>query len=288
MRSIAEIYDELLAIKEGRSELDGLTPINDSSAKFLNDNSSGSRVAVWRLWLWLVATGNWLTELIIKRHKEEIAEIFRSRMYGTLQFYQAICLDFQFGYSLEWNGRQYAYSDTDSIMALESKIIKRAAVVQATSQLQFKVAKETDGLIEPLDVDERSAFMSYLTALVYPGTNFVVISEAADDLRIDALIYFDPLILAPNGSMLSDSNVFPVHDAINRFVSNLPFNGRMNTQKLIDAIQAVAGVKDIVVNALDARYGGLPYAAVGNEYVPFAGHMTLQEADSLISYTAYV
>lgn len=284
MRSIAEIYDELLAIKEGRSELDGLTPINDSSAKFLNDNSSGSRVAVWRLWLWLVATGNWLTELIIKRHKEEIAEIFRSRMYGTLQFYQAICLDFQFGYSLEWNGRQYAYSDTD----VESRIIKRAAVVQATSQLQFKVAKENDGFIEPLTMEERSAFGSYLTSLVYPGTNFVVISEAADDLRIDALIYFDPLILAPNGSLLSDSNIFPVHDAVNRFVSNLPFNGRMNTQKLIDAVQAVAGVKDIVVNALDARYGGLPYSAVGHEYVPFAGHMSLQESDSLISYTAYL
>lgn len=288
MRTISDIYDELVSIKEGNSELDGLTPLNETSSNFLNDNSSGSKVAVWRLWLWIVAIANWITEVVIEGHKEEIADLFQKRMYGTLQFYHAICFDFQLGYLLEWNGTQYAYSDTDSQAAQDSKIIKRASVVQAASQLQFKVAKEDGGVIDKLDPAEVSAFKSYLNDLVYPGTNYVVISENADDLRIDALIYFNPLVLAPDGSMLTDSNVYPVNDAINGYVQSLPFNGRMNLQKLVDAIQQAMGVEDVVLNALESRYGGLNYAATGHEYVPFAGHMELRITDSSINYEAYV
>lgn len=288
MRTITEIYDELVAIKEGSSSLDGLLPINENSSDFINDNASGSKVAVWRLWLWIVATANWVTELIIERHKEEIAEMFRTRMYGTLQFYHAVCFDFQLGYDLAWNGSQYAYSDTTSQVAIDSRIIKRASVVQTVGQLQFKVAKIQGVEIEPLTSPEESAFKAYLTKLVYPGTNFVVISEFADDLRIDVTIYFNPLKLAPDGSLLTDSSVYPVNDSINAYVRSLPFNGRLNLQHLVDKIQATPGVEDLVLHSLQSRYGGLNYTDTGREYTPFAGHMLLSLSDSVLNFEAYV
>ena len=77
-------------------------------------------------------------------------------------------------------------------------------------------------------------------------------------------------------------------DAINSFVKELPFNGRMNVLQLIEAIKSVPGVEDVVNNGIDSRYGILPFSNVRREIVPFAGHMVLADSESVISYFPYV
>lgn len=288
-KTIAEHYQEIIAVKEGRSELDGLTPLNETSASFLNDNASGSRVAIWRLWCWIMATISWINENLFEAHKKEVEDLIAARPQPTLRWYQQICFTFQYSDALIWNGKQYVYADTASAAAEAKRIIKRAAVVKGGSQLQFKIAK-LDGAGKPvkLTIGERTAFEAYLEDMAYPGTNTVVISEDPDQLKLQLKIYFDALQLNPDGSSTADPSAFPVKNAVNAFVQNLPFNGRMNVQKLADAIQGVPGVVDLELPQISARYGNLPYQPTGREYIPFAGHMVLDEASSSITYQRYV
>lgn len=232
-RTIAVIYDEIVSVKEGTSELDGLLPLNENSQNFLDANSSGSKVALWRLWCWIFATVCWLYEVMLDKHKVEIDHAISHTPFGTLQWYNKIVLAFQLGYELLWDTdrNQYVYSDIITEAAVESRIIKRSAVAVVNGQLQFKVAKLAAGIPVPLDgsvadESERTSLMAYLIHMAYPGTNIVLISENADELRLDVDIYFDPLVLNPDGSRVVDSSIYPVTVAVNAFVQSLPFNGR--------------------------------------------------------------
>ncbi|MBA3901189.1 MAG: hypothetical protein H0X62_13450, partial [Bacteroidetes bacterium] len=208
-KSIAEYYDILLAIKEGRSELSGLTPHNESSQSFLNDNASGSKVALWRLWLWIMATLAWIMDVKMDIHKEEVDYKLSVKAFGVIRWYHQLALNYQHGHELVWNG-QYVYADIDSEDATESRIIKRASVVMVAGVLQFKVAKLNQaGKPEALNTSEKVSFLGYLYELAYPGTNMVVISEAADDLRVRLKMYFDPLLFNTDGSLIADPAIYP-------------------------------------------------------------------------------
>jgi len=288
VRTIPQIYDQIIAIKEGRSELNGLTPLNETSQAFLNDNASGSKVALWRLWCWIMATLTWTMEVLFDTHKTEVETLLAEKTFGTKRWYHASTLNYQHGYQLTWNGKQYVYSDTTSVDAINAKIVKRCSVVFVNNVLQFKVAKLVNDFPAPLSGSEKTSLTGYLNDIAYPGTELTVVSENPDDLRINLKVYFDPLVLNTDGSLISDSSKYPVKQAINDFIQNLPFDGRMNTQKLVDAIQKAEGVKDIELIGLDTRYGVLNYVPVGREYVPFAGHAVLNETDSTITYERYV
>jgi hypothetical protein len=143
------------------------------------------------------------------------------------------------------------------------------------------------GKPEKLTHAQVNAFSGYINDMAYPGTNYTIISQDPDQMRIELRVYYDALVFNPDGSLITDDSVFPVKDAVSNFISNLPFNGRMNIQRLIDTIQLVAGVQDLVLDVVEARYGELPYETVEREYVPFAGHMVLDEDNSTIQYFVY-
>lgn len=284
-KSIQEYYDIIVNVKEGKSDLNGLTPLNESSSQFLNDNASGSRLAVWRMWGYIVAVAAWVVDTIFDTHKKEIDDLAASLHYGTLRWYHRISMEFQFGDSLIWNGTSFNYLLADNA----KQIIKRAAVsLNKNNVLYFKVATlNSAGDVVKLSVDQLNAFRAYIDEMIYPGTSFMVISQDPDDLKLDMVIYYDALVLNPDGSKIGFTEQFPVSDAIKSFISDLPFNGRLNIQQLIDAIQRVEGVSDVVLNNIEARYGDLPYEPVEREYVAFAGHMALDATGSNIEYVVY-
>ncbi len=57
-RKILEIYDEIIEEKELQPSLTGLLPLGETSDNLLDDLTSGSKVAVWRLWAYLTAVAN--------------------------------------------------------------------------------------------------------------------------------------------------------------------------------------------------------------------------------------
>lgn len=281
-RTISEIYNELITAKESQPDLTTLTPIGDTADDLKSDLTSNSTVAIWRLWLWIVSVGSHTVELLIDKHRSEIETFVANKEWGTLAFLRQKALDFQFGDSLTWNGSQFVYPT----ITPANKIIERAAVVVSGQQVQFKVAKLSGaGLPEKLTVGEIASFTSYIDGLVYAGTQYAVISDDPDDVKLDLEIVFDPLVLANDGSLITNAAEFPVIDTINDFISNLPFNGVLNLTALIDALQLIDGVVDPVLNSASAKYGGFGYTAIDKNLIPFAGHAILDEINSTITFT---
>ena len=282
-RTIEEIYNELITAKESQPNLTDLTPTGESSADLKTDlANSKSTVAIWRLWLWVVAVASHTVELLIDKHRSEVETFVANKEWGTLAFLQQKALEFQNGYTLTWNGSQFIYDTYDPA----AQIVKRAAVIVSGQQIQFKVANlDGNGLPVKLTAPQISAFTTYIDGLVYSGTQYTVISDDPDDIKLDLEIVFDPLVLANDGSLIADATSFPVVDAINEFISNLPFNGVLNLTSLVDKLQTIDGVVDPVLNEAFGRYGGLNYSAIDKNYIPFAGHAILDEIGSTITFT---
>lgn len=281
-RSIGTIYNLLIQAKENQEDLDGLAPGQETFSNLRDDHTNNpSAVAIWRVWLYIVAVLTHINDLLFDKYQEDVDAKIKTSRWATFEFLQDKALAFQNGDSLIWNGSQFVYPAIDEA----AQIVKRAAVVPAGNRILFKVAK-LDGNDEPtpLTSGEKTSFTAYINDLVYPGTQYSVISEDSDELKLDLDIVFDPLVLNPDGSLISDNTVFPVVEAINGYVGNLPFNGVINLTALVDAIQAAQGVVDPVLNSAFSKYGGLAYIPADKNIVPNAGHAKLNESDSVINY----
>lgn len=286
IRSIKEHYDLIIASKESKNTLGEFAPEGDSADQFIADVNSGSFTAIWRRLVWVFAVHSWLMDVLFDAHKREIDLALKNQIFGNRQWYKSISLEFQYGYQLEWNGSRYIYTDTTSPAAIDAKIIKRCAVVPNQGQLQLKVAKLTGETPTKLSAPEKDAYFDYMSDLAYPSENIVVISEDADELRFELDVFYDPQVMANDGSLLADPSVFPVKNAVTAYIQDLDFNGTMYESKMIDQVQQAEGVLDYKLNAIEAKYGNLAYAPINRLYVPFAGHMVIDEANTTINYIA--
>jgi len=285
-RTVSQIYDALIAEKEALDNLAGLQPSPDEFQTFLQDLTSPSKVAIWRLFLYVVAFGHWVIEVLYDRHVETVTALKYVLITGTVRWYQQKALEFQYGDALTWNGSQYVYNP----VTLANQIVKRAAVIDAGGIVRVKVAKlDVDGVTPiPLTAPENVSFTAYMESIAFAGVNIIVISTSADDVIINAVVYYDPLVLTPTGESILNAGVYPAEDAINGYISNLPFNGVFNKTALVDAMQAAEGVVDPVLGVLSARYGSNPFALVGDNYTAFAGHMTIDSGSPLNTTLTYI
>jgi len=285
-RTVQQIYDALIAEKELLTNLSGLEPNPESSQTFLQDLTSTSKVAIWRLFLYVVAFGNHVIEVLHDRHVAEVTALKYTLITGTIRWYQQKAKEFQYGDALTWNGAQYVYTPIDT----DAQIVKRAAVIASGGITRIKVAKlDSDGITPiALTSAENVSFTSYMQSIAFAGINIIVISTSADDIIVNAVIYYDPLVMTPTGELIGSTGVFPARDAITSYISNLPFNGVFNKTELVDALQLAKGVIDPVLGDLSARYGSNAFAAVGDNYTAFAGHMTIDSSNPLSGTLTYI
>jgi hypothetical protein len=280
-RTISEIYDSIIIEKQTMSELNALQPAIDSSQTLLDDLTSSSKVAVWRLWAFIAAVAIHTFEVILDLHTSAIEERATQVPTGTSIWYHEQSLLFQFGDVLTWNGLQYVYDP----ITPANRIVSLASVVNQGFQVRIKAAKLVAGLAAPLSVAELSAFQGYWDAKRFAGSALLITSTAGDDLKTDYFIKYDALILAPDGSLLSNPSIFPVEDAIESYIQNLSFDGVLSLMQMTDAIQAVSGVIDVTLNEAQAKFGLLPYTSINKEYLPDAGYLVLDKPSSLFTYS---
>ena len=203
---------------------------------------------------------------------------------GTARWYYEQCLLFQYGDGLSYIDGKYQYYPVNDA----NRIIELAACVEVADQVQLKVAKlDGGGLPVPLSADEIAAFEAYVDDIKFAGTNTLVISEDADLLHAVYTILYDPLMLASDGSLLSDPATFPVEDAIEEYIQNMPFNGTFFASKFEDAIQGAQGVIGFSRTTLEAKYGALAYATVSEKYNSRAGYMAIDPAFPLSGTLTY-
>ncbi|MBS1944777.1 MAG: hypothetical protein JST98_06135 [Bacteroidetes bacterium] len=283
-RRIIDIYDAMALEKADQQELAGLQPDIDSSQQLLADLDSPSQVARWRLMLWVVATAIWVHERLWEVFRAEVDAIMAAAHPGTPKWYVAQAKAFQLGYALTDVDGVYRYTVDDP----SAKVVKRAAIVESNGLVILKVATVVGGAVVPLASTDMDAFKVYMDQIKFAGTVINFITDDSDLLRVGYDVYYDPLVLAPNGSLLSDAGVFPVREAIEGHIAALPFNGTLVLTHLTDAVQRAAGVLNPVLTDAKARWGAFAPATIAVSYVAHAGHMAIDPMAPLAATINYI
>ncbi|HRF82631.1 MAG TPA: hypothetical protein PL070_21400 [Flavobacteriales bacterium] len=201
-----------------------------------------------------------------------------------MRWYVEKAKQFQYGYDLTIVNNVPAYDLVDPF----SMIVERAAGRENGVIVLLKVAKLVGGVVTPLEPGELEAFTAYMDAMKMAGTTLNVVSLPADVFNVDLTVFYDPLVLDSAGALILQPSVKPVEDAVNNYLSNVPFDGRYRRSALQDAVQAVPSVRDVVVNNLQAKHGLLPYAAVPIHYDAVSGHAKVDPDHPLAATVTYI
>ena len=227
---------------------------------------------MWLLWTWVTAVAMWVIENLFDGHKSEVQGIIATQKPHTLKWYEAIAKAFQYGDSLPADSAVY------NPIVPAHQIVTQCAVVESNPRLLVKVAKTAAGVLAPLAAGELTALTAYLNRVKDAGVRLAVTSIAADDVQLELLAYYDPLVIDVSGARLDGTSATPLLDATNAFFSNLPFNGLFVVNRLADALEQVEGFRIVRVFSAQARHGVLAYADVGTEYLPESGYLKNDDA----------
>ena len=235
-----EIFDEIIAVKEG-GEFTELDELNSTSS-----------VAVWRLFIWIFSFFSKTIKELFESFKLYIENVFASNQVGTLLWWINQIKAFQYGDELEFIDDVFKYAVID-----ESKhFVKQAALESEEKTILFKVAKEDGGSLVPLTETEQAALTAYINKKKFPGTFFVIVSEQADNLKLNYKIFY-------NAEKLKADIETAVTNAVNDYINNIIFNGRFSHTELTDKLQEIDGI----INPVYKIGYGKPYATSEADYV---------------------
>lgn len=281
-RTIDQIYGEMIAEKEASANLTGLT--------------SNSRVAVWRLIFYICAVGIKVVEDLFDYHIDIVEQKGLEAIAGTLAWYAAQTLLYQFGDELTYDADSGNF--TYEIIDTDKRVVELAtAQDDATGRVFIKAAKINTGTgqPEPLSVNELNGLTGYWDQKKFAGTTMVVTSELPDLAHIAYRIIYDPNILNGDGELLLDLSVKPVEDAINQFfvdfgVTN--FAGIFQIVDITDYIQNVQGILNTAPTIIDmTKNDGSGFINVlatdDNRYTSVAGYIIVDPLYPLAGEIVY-
>jgi hypothetical protein len=254
--------------------------------------TSTSKVAIYRLLLYISAVCDWTLETLHDLFKKEVNETIASLKPHSPQWYAEKAKAFQYGYNL--NGETDGYDNiglTDSQIEA-SKIVAYAAVVEQPStaiRIRIKVAKKIGDDLGPLTTPELNALRSYFQRIKDAGVKLgrngeAITSGVADSLMLALRVKYVPLVLNSDGERIDGQDNTPAQRAIRAYLENLPFNGVFSVAKLEDAIQKVDGIDDVKIDQVLTRYGLLPFTTVDIDYIPDSGYLRIADADLSIQF----
>jgi len=254
-RSIQEIQNEIIAEKNATASLQGL--------------NSDSATAIWKLWTYIIASSIWLLEKMWDAYRVEVDQIKSQAIVGTPGWYVAKAKEFQYGDAVTvdpvtW---QPKYAAIDA----EKQIIKRVAITSAAGVSVLKVAKEGEGNIpQPLSTDELNAFTSYIRDYIqFAGAQISITNNMADRLYMKAEVFYDPVVAEPEVRT-------KVIEAIENYIVNLPFDGRLTRNGIIDAVRAIVYKNDIFIEDLKAKSEeATTYTEIKHTYQSVSGYLRI-------------
>ena len=281
-RTITQIKSELTTAFMADTTLAasyGFTPGADFDRTF-------SKVSIENILLYIVAAAIWTLEKLFDTHTAEIYDYIATMKPHSLRWYVEKAKAFMYGVPLiDGTDQHNTTGMTDEQMAA-ARIVTFSACTEANATLYLKVAKAGPA---PLTADEKAAFVAYMHEIKDAGVRIDVISENGDYLKLDMVIYYDPLLINADGeSKATGSKV--VEDAIKNYIENIPFNGEFRKNELEDAIQAVEGVVMVEFERAEHSETGLDgtYEEVIPYCKPTSGYFKFDNADlSGITYQPY-
>ena len=276
MRTLTEIENEILAAKTAEAGLNSL--------------NSTSKVALWRLWVSVVAISMYIQETLWDLFRVEILDLTAKGHVHTLRWYRDQTLLFRNGKQLIWNGNNFEYPELLPAENLDVlQIVDQAAVLESPSKLLIKVAHNNAGILQPVTAPQKTSIEAYLELIKDAGNVIEVVNASPDDLQFIGTIYVDPLVIKlSDGSLISDASIKPVEAALQAYInaeSLLNFNGELRRTFVVDALQQATGVIDPIITSMKSRYAVLAYAEITEGIIPFAGYFTINSMT--FTYKAY-
>lgn len=190
-------------------------------------------------------------------------------------------LAFQYGHELVLDNitKKYGYAVEDD----DARIITRVAIYNQSGRGVIKVAKAGP---TALDVNELAALKAYKNKILPLGSNIVILSQAADLIKIVGTVYYDPIIPLSVTQPL-------VEAAIVDYLATLAFaegrEGVFYKIELVDAVQTVPGVIDFQSSEIAASQdGAASLSQVVRKYVPVAGYLDIHPDHALANTLTYV
>ena len=278
-RTIQEIQQIIYNAKEREDALNGL--------------NSNSRVAIWRLWVYIISVAIWSLEKLFDLHRTDIDKRLTELKPHTARWYRSKALAFQYGYYLAHDSDKYNNQWLTDEQIEASKIIKYSAVVESKNEgrLIVKIAGEHGDTLQPITDAQRQSFEAYLQEIKDAGVRLSVVNYQPDVLHLQMKIIYDPLVLDSNGQSIAKATK-PVEETIISYLKRLPFNGELVLAHLIDALQQAEGVKIphlVLAQSKNITSGGGygAFETIEISKIPTAGYFTIDNFND-ITYVSNV
>jgi hypothetical protein len=273
-RSIADIQAQIIAEKEAEALLLGL--------------NSPSKTAIWRLFVYIIASAHWVLEKLFDTHKAEVSEMINNLKPHSLRWYALKSKAFRYGQVLILDTDQYSNIGLTEAQIEAVQVVKEASASQQTGsdELLIKVAtRNSAGQTVALSPPQYAAFVVYVSEVKDAGVGVQVITSQGDKLKLNFDVYYDPLILNQTGQRLDGSNTEPVQKVVKLFVQTMPFNGVFDATALTDTLQTVEGVKAPVLKAaLAAKFDSTTFRLFDNYYQPYAGYFDVTALELSLNF----
>lgn len=281
-RELEEIQESILNHKAATDSLSPLEVLTNREQNTLDGLTSTSKVALWRLWVYIVAMAHFAVETLFDTFKIQIQSLIDLNQIHTSIWYRERVLEYQHGFPFEQETGSYNNIGVDTGLINASLIISSASVEELAGRLKIKVAKTENNKLAPLSPEELLGLSVYLEKVKDAGNRLLIISREPDELQLNLDILFDPLVLDGNGARLDGTNDDPVGEAIEAYLSNLEFNGEFIVKNLEDRLEAVEGVVIADTQSSSARFGTNLFQEIDKTYISDAGYMILDKENSNI------
>lgn len=273
-KSVQEIKNEMIVVKDNENTL--------------TDLNSTSKVSVWNLFLFIIAFCFQDLRSYFDAHRDDVIERLNNQKSCTLAWYRTKALAFQYGFDLITDTDVFDIEGAAEATISASKIIKYAAVNDGDTPgtIVIKVATESNEKLSQITAAQKTSLEAYFAEIKAAGDKISIINYIADKLFLTFQIHIDPLVLNQTGVSILNGNK-PVEDAILEFMKELPFNGELVLQSLVDKIQQVEGVKIAHLVAaksswlnVETQLHGTP-TLINVKRIPESGYFEVENYDDI-------
>ena len=253
----------------------------------LNELNSTSKVAIWRLWVYIIAIAIWSLEKLFDQHRADIDKRLAEFKPHTARWYRSKALAFQYGFDLLPDSDTFNNQGHTEEAIEASKIVKYSAVIESKNEgrLIVKIATEQGEQLQPINDAQKQAFEAYLQEIKDAGVRLSVVNYQPDVLHLQMKIIYDPLVLDSNGQSIIHATK-PVEETIKSYLKRLPFNGELVLAHLIDALQQAEGVKIphlVLAQSKNITIGGGygAFETIEISKIPTAGYFTIDNFNDI-------
>lgn len=232
-----------------------------------------SKVSIINILFYIFASVAWVVERLFEAHKEEIEARIDEIIPHRAKWYKSKVLEFMKDRTLVPDTDRYDISDMTDEAIDAARVVKYATADESRDAaiLTIKVAGDVGGGRCRLSDETETQLAAYLSEIKDAGVRINLVNKEADTFNCSVDIYYNAMLLPENVRRDCEA-------AIRNYIENLPFNGEYSNMALIDALQAVDGVriaefKQATTSASDTT----TITTIDARYIPSAGYFKAGE-----------